>query len=218
MMGSMTHLARTERDAFCDTLLAVGPSAPTLCSPWDAADLAAHVVVRDRRPDLAPGIWLRPLAQRLEDGQAAYAAKPFPELVDLVRSGPPRWSPVRLAPVDEVVNLVELFIHHEDVLRGDEQRGARRVLSDQESRALWGSLSRLARLFFRRSPVGVVLRTPDGRTIQARSTTELGTVVVEGRPEELLLTAYGRRRVAQVEVIGGDDAVTALWAAPLGLA
>ena len=218
MMGSMTHLARSERDAFCDTLLAVGPGAPTLCSPWSAADLAAHVVVRDRRPDLAPGIWLPPLAHRLEEGQAAYAAKPFPELVDLVRSGPPPWSPVRLAPVDDLVNLVELFIHHEDVLRGDEQPGPRRVLSDRESRALWASLSRLARLFFRRSPVGVVLRTPDGRTIHARSTTELGTVVLEGRPEELLLTAYGRRRVADIEVTGGQEPVAALWAAPLGLA
>jgi uncharacterized protein (TIGR03085 family) len=214
----MTHLARSERDAFCDSLLAAGPHAPTLCSPWDAAELAAHVVVRDRRPDLAPGIWVPPLAHRLEEGQAAYAAKPFPELVELVRSGPPVWSPVRLAPVDDVVNLVELFIHHEDVLRGDEQRGPRRVLADRESRALWRSLSRLARLFFRRSPVGVVLRTPDGRTLHAHSTTELGTVVLAGRPEELLLTAYGRRRVAEIEVTGGEDAVDALWAAPLGLA
>ncbi|KRE52849.1 TIGR03085 family metal-binding protein [Phycicoccus sp. Soil748] len=214
----MTHLARSERDAFCDSLLTAGPHAPTLCSPWDAAELAAHVVVRDRRPDLAPGIWVPPLAHRLEEGQAAYAAKPFPELVDLVRSGPPVWSPVRLAPVDDVVNLVELFIHHEDVLRGDEQRGPRRVVADRESRALWRSLSRLARVFFRRSPVGVVLRTPDGRTLHARSTTELGTVVLEGRPEELLLTAYGRRRVAEIEVTGSKDAVDALWAAPLGLA
>jgi uncharacterized protein (TIGR03085 family) len=214
----MTHLARSERAAFCDTLHAGGPGAPTLCTPWSAADLAAHVVVRDRRPDLAPGIWLPPLAQRLEDGQAAYAARPFPELVDLVRSGPPVWSPARLAPVDDLVNFVELFIHHEDVLRGDEQRGPRRVLSDRESRALWGSLSRLARVFFRRSPVGVVLQTPDGRSIHAHGTTELGTVVLHGRPEELLLTAYGRRRVAEVEVTGGSEPVAALWDAPLGLA
>jgi uncharacterized protein (TIGR03085 family) len=214
----MTHLARAERDAFCDTLLTVGPGAPTLCSPWSAADLAAHVVVRDRRPDLAPGIWVPALAHRLEEGQAAYAARPFDELVGLVRSGPPVWSPMRLAPVDDAVNLVELYIHHEDVLRGDERRGSRRVLADHESRALWGSLSRLARLFFRRSPVGVVLRTPDGRSLHARSTTELETVVLEGRPEELLLAAYGRRRVADVEVTGGEEAVAALWAAPLGLA
>jgi uncharacterized protein (TIGR03085 family) len=123
-----------------------------------------------------------------------------------------------VAKVDNAFSFVELFIHHEDVLRGDERRGPRRVLSDRESRALWGSLSRLARLFFRRSPVGVVVRTPDGRTIHARSTTALGTVVLEGRPEELLLTAYGRRRVADVEAIGSEEAVSALWSAPLGLA
>jgi hypothetical protein len=75
----------------------------------------------------------------------------------------------------------------------------------------------MGRMFFRRSPVGVVLTTPDGQSIQAKGTTELGTVVLEGAASELLLTAFGRRRVAEVEVTGGDDAVAALWAAPLGL-
>ena len=115
----MTHLARLERESLCDTFVDVGPDAPTLCSPWTTADLAAHLVVRERRPDLAPGIWIPPLAGRLEDGQADYAAKPWPELVDLVRSGPPSWAPTQLASVDDAVNFVEFFIHHEDVLRGD---------------------------------------------------------------------------------------------------
>ncbi|MEP6856586.1 MAG: TIGR03085 family metal-binding protein [Pedococcus sp.] len=213
----MTHLARLERDALCDTFLSTGPDAPTLCSPWTTADLAAHLVVRERRPDLAPGIWLSALASRLEQGQAAYAARPWPELVDLVRSGPPVWSPARLAPVDDTVNLVELVIHHEDVLRGDEAPGPRRTLSQRESRAVWASLTRLGRLLFRRSPVGVVLRDPDGVSVHVRATTELGTVVLEGAPVELLLAAYGRRRVAEVEVTGSDEAVDALWNAPLGL-
>ncbi|GAB3080996.1 TIGR03085 family metal-binding protein [Phycicoccus sp. Root563] len=213
----MTHLARLERDALCDTFLATGPDAPTLCSPWTTADLAAHLVIRDRRPDLSPGVWVPALASRLEEGQAAYAAKPWPELVDLVRSGPPAWSPVRLPRLDDAVNLVEFVIHHEDVLRGDEARGPRRTMSLREERAVWGSLNRLGRLLFRRSPVGVVLRDPDGRSLHARSTTELGTVVLEGSPVELLLAAYGRRRVAEVEVTGSDEAVEALWGAQLGL-
>lgn len=217
MMASMTHLARLERDALCDTFLTTGPDAPTLCSPWTTADLAAHLVVRERRPDLAPGIWVPALASRLEDGMAEYAAKPWNELVDLVRSGPPAWSPTQNSRVDNAVNLVEFFVHHEDVLRGDEQVGPRRELTERESRALWKTLSRMGKLFFRRSPVGVVLSTPEGKTLHAKDTTDLGTVVIEGHPSELLLAAYGRRRVAALEVTGSDAAIEALWDAPLGL-
>jgi uncharacterized protein (TIGR03085 family) len=217
MMTPMTHLAQLERDALCDTFIAVGPDAPTLCSPWTTADLAAHLVVRERRPDLAPGIWLPPLASRLESGMEDYAAKPWPELVELVRSGPPKWSPAQFAGVDDAFNFIEYFIHHEDVLRGDEAGGPRRELSARESRALWSMLSRMAKVFFRRCTVGVVLSTPDGKTLEARGATELGTVVLEGAPSELMLAAYGRRRVAALDVTGGDDAVDALWAAPLGL-
>ena len=213
----MTHLAQLERESLCETLLEAGPDAPTLCSPWTTADLAAHLVVRERRPDLAPGIWFPPLSGRLERGMSEYAAKPWPELVDLVRSGPPVWSPAQLTGVDDAVNFVEFFIHHEDVLRGDEAVGPKRQLTPRQSRALWKTVSRMGRLFFRRSPVGVVLSATDGQTIQAKGATELGTVVLEGQPSELLLAAYGRRRVADLEVTGGDAAVDALWSAPLGL-
>ena len=68
-------------------------------------------------------------------------------------------------------------------------------------------------MFFRRSPVGVVLDVPDGQSLEARSATDLGTVVLDGHPAELMLAAYGRRRVAELEVTGGDAAVEALWAA-----
>lgn len=214
----MTHLARIERDALCATFTEVGPEAPTLCSPWKAADLAAHLVVRERRPDLAPGIWLPALAARTDRGMREYAAKPWPELVDLVRSGPPAWSPVRVPSVDDTVNFVELFIHHEDVLRGDETPGPRRQLSTRERAAVWKALTRSARLMFRRSPVNVVLETTDGRRAQARTVSDAGTVVLRGEPAELLLAAYGRRRVAVLEEDGDRAAVDALWAAPTGLA
>ncbi|MEP6856734.1 MAG: TIGR03085 family protein, partial [Pedococcus sp.] len=126
--------------------------------------------------------------------------------------------PAQFAGVDDAFNFIEYFIHHEDVLRGDEEAGPQRELSPRESRALWKMLTRMAKVFFRRSPVGVVLRTPEGGSLEARSSTELGTVVLEGAPAELMLTAYGRRRVADLEVFGGDAAVEALWATPLGLA
>ena len=140
----MTHLARLEREALCDTFVATGPDAPTLCSPWTTADLAAHLVVRERRPDLAPGhLAARRSPRGSSTGMEGYAARPWPELVDLVRSGPPAWSPTRVAAVDDSVNFLELFVHHEDVLRGDEAVGPRRELPERHSEALWKALRRL---------------------------------------------------------------------------
>jgi uncharacterized protein (TIGR03085 family) len=217
MMTAMTHLARLERDAICDTFAAVGPDVPTLCSPWTSADLAAHLVVRERRLDLAAGTWLPPLAGRTERAIKTYAARPWPELIDLVRSEPPVYIPTRIAAVDDAFNFLEFVIHHEDVLRGDEVPGARREVSPRASAAIWKSLSRLGRFYFRRVPVGVVLETPDGRSATPRDGKDLGTVVLRGTPLELLLTASGRRRVADIEVMGSEEAIKALWAAPLGL-
>ena len=78
-------------------------------------------------------------------------------------------------------------------------------------------VERSARLMFRRSPVGVVLETPQGQRVQARAETGGDTVVLRGAPAELLLAAYGRRRVAELEEVGDHAAVQALWAAPTGL-
>ena len=50
----MTAASR-ERAALVTTMRAVGPDAPTLCGDWTTRDLAAHLVLRERRPDAAPG-------------------------------------------------------------------------------------------------------------------------------------------------------------------
>ncbi len=215
-MGPMTHFAARERQALCDTLERVGPDAPTLCEGWAAADLAAHLVVRERRPDLALGLLVPALGDRLEAGQGATASRPWPELVRLVRTGPPAWSPVRLPWLDEKVNAVEMFIHHEDVLRGDGTRGPVRELDPADERLLWAALRRTGRLLFRRSRVGVVLVCDEGRAA-VRPPTEAGAVVLTGAPGELLLLASGRGRAADVEVSGSAEATAALGESALGL-
>ena len=58
----MTSPVRRERYALCDTFEAVGPDAPTLCTPWRTRDLAAHLVIREGRPDAAVGLLVPPLA------------------------------------------------------------------------------------------------------------------------------------------------------------
>ena len=49
-------LASRERAALCDLFAEVGPDAPTLCAGWTTRDLAAHLLVRERRPWASAGI------------------------------------------------------------------------------------------------------------------------------------------------------------------
>lgn len=212
----VSGLAQRERQALCDLFEEVGAAAPTLCSPWTTADLAAHLVIRDRRPDLSPGIWVPFLTGRTEAGMAEYAAKPWPELVGLVRSGPPRWSPVSLGPVDEAVNLMEFYIHHEDVLRG-RATGPQRTVPDDLERAIWGTLRRLGPILFRRARAGAVLVAPGYGKLTARRETGPGTVTITGHPSELALVGYGRSRAAEVDVAGRPEAVDAVLGSELGL-
>ena len=205
----MSRFASSERQGLCDTFERVGPDVPTLCSPWLTRDLAAHLVVRERRPDVAAAIWLPALAGRLKKVQDGYAAWEWPRLVNEVRSGPPAWSPTSLARVDEAINTVEFFIHHEDVLRGSPGWNARQLSPDLES-ALWGIASKIGRLHFARAAVGVVLVAPSHGREQVHAVTDLGTVVVTGTPGELLLYSSGRQGVAQVDVSGPEEALAAI--------
>jgi uncharacterized protein (TIGR03085 family) len=207
-------VAQLERAALCDTFLALGPDAPTLCDPWTTRDLAAHLVVRERRPDLAPGLVIPALAPRLERGQAEVAAGDWEQLVELVRSGPPAWSPTRIAKVDALVNTLEMVVHHEDALRGDGAVGPRREVPERTARAVLSALRSSSRMLFRRSPVGVRLLAPGAEPIVAGPDER--TVTVSGEPVELLLLAFGRSRVALLETEGDPGDVAALLAADLG--
>ena len=84
----MPSPAAVERASLCDLFLEVGPDAPTLCGDWTTRDLAAHLVVRERRPDAAAGIVCRSVAGYSEKVRVAETERPWTELVERVRSGP----------------------------------------------------------------------------------------------------------------------------------
>ncbi|WP_351228469.1 TIGR03085 family metal-binding protein [Streptomyces sp. NPDC002133] len=207
-----TH-AKRERLLLADLLEAAGPDAPTLCEGWNTRDLAAHVVVRERRPEAA-GIVLSPLRARLERVQAEYAAKPYEELIQLIRTGPPRMSPFSIKPVDEGANTVEFYVHAEDVRRAQPD-WTPRELDPVFADTLWTRLERGARLLGRRSPVGLVLRRPDGQTAVAHRGAPV--VTVTGEPGELTLFSFGRQDAAKVEIEGDKDAVDRVGRAQLGM-
>lgn len=211
----MTALAQQERHALCDTILETGPDAPTLCDPWTARDLAAHLVIRDSRPDLVLGMFVPALKGRLDAAMTAYAAGDWSALVRRVRSGPPRWSPARLGPLDEAVNLAEFFIHHEDVLRGAPGY-TRRVPDAALTAAIWKGLAMQSKLMLRGAPTGVVLVAPGLGQFTAKPPTGPGTAVVTGTPGELSLFVSGRQQATDVDVKGPDEAVAAISTADLG--
>ncbi|MGW2634925.1 TIGR03085 family metal-binding protein [Streptomyces chattanoogensis] len=208
-----TH-AKRERLLLADLLESAGPEAPTLCENWTARELAAHVVVRDRRADAAAGLVIKPLAARLERVQAEFAAKPYEELIQLIRSGPPAMSPFALKPIDEASNTVEFYVHGEDVRRAQPEWSPRE-LDPVFADALWTRLERAARVLGRKAPVGLVLRRPDGQTAVAHRGTPV--VTVTGEPGELTMFAFGRQEKADVEVEGDKEAVDRLLAAKLGI-
>jgi len=202
---SAAEWVRAERQGIADDLLAVGPDAPTLCDGWTARDLAAHLRLREARPDAAIGILVGPAAGWTRHVQEQIAAWPYADLVDAVRNGPPRLSPFSLPGVDERANLVEFAVHREDVRRG--QPGwVERDLPEDYADALWDRARQTARMTLRRSPVGITLLRTDGDGGRCVVRAEPPMVTVAGPALELLLRVSGRRAV-NVEVTGNEHAV-----------
>jgi uncharacterized protein (TIGR03085 family) len=210
----VASLARAERSVLADLLAQVGPEHPTLCAGWVTRDLAAHLVVRERRPDAAPGIvvpgwnrWTDRVTRSLSR-TAGYA-----ELVRKVREGPPPWMPLGFPAADDALNLLEMYVHTEDIRRaspGWKPRSLPPALED----ALWRRLRATARALFRRATVGVLLRRADAA---GQLTAHAGepSVTLAGKPSELVLYAYGRKAHAVVEVHGEPRAVAAFTTTPL---
>jgi uncharacterized protein (TIGR03085 family) len=206
-------VAKDERSALSDLFTELGPDAPTLCDGWRTRDLAAHLVLRERRPDAAAGILIKPLAGHTRRVQDGYAARPWAQLVDLVRSGPPAFWPTAIGAVDELINAAEFFVHHEDVRRGQPDWQPRPPDPVRDA-ALWTAVSRSGRMTLRRSPVGVVLRRPDGTEATARRGPN--TVIISGEPGELLMFAFGRDE-ARIEFDGEQSSIGAVRGLTRGL-
>jgi uncharacterized protein (TIGR03085 family) len=185
-------MAADERRALSDLFDELGPDVPTLCDGWQAKDLAAHLVLRDRRPDAAAGIQVKALSGHTERVQNQLAGKPWADLVRQVRTGPPMLSPFRLPGLAELVNGTEFFVHHEDLRRGQPDWEPR-VPDPARDDAVWKALRMGARLAYRRSPVGVVLRRTDGTEVTVKRGPNAVTII--GEPGELLLNAFGRSAV-----------------------
>jgi uncharacterized protein (TIGR03085 family) len=212
--------ARDERIALCALLDETGPREPTLCAGWTTADLAAHLVLREHRPDAGLGMLGGPMAAYTSSVQRKLAKRvPFPQLVQTIRNGPPRLSLFGLPGADELANVVEFFVHHEDVRRARPGWEPRKI--DQGlAEALWRRL-RMARWILRKAPVGVELARDDepeptasgGPRIRFTAKARTPVVTVTGAPGELTMWALGRADAARVRLDGSEAAISAINAA-----
>lgn len=198
-------LSTDERAAICDELEKVGPDRPTLCQGWTTRDLLVHLLVRERQPWAAAGIVVPALAPITERASRGYDDASWADMLGQLRGGAPAWSPYRITKVDELGNGLEYFVHHEDVRRGEPGWEPRPADPTRDAQ-LWASVRGVARMLFRSSKVGIVLRRPSGEQLVVKTGTGLVTLV--GEPGELVLYAFGRDE-ARVEVLGEPADVAA---------
>jgi uncharacterized protein (TIGR03085 family) len=190
-----------------------GPEAPTLCGGWTTRDLAAHLVVRESRPEAA-GVLLPALAARLETLRLREAERPFEELLQVIEAGPPWYSPLRLA--DGLANTAEYLVHHEDVRRGS-GGWTRREFDQPDLDRVWTLATLVSRQALRKVPARIDLCTPHVEGSPRPASVSTGAalaplVTVTADPVELLLWAFGRDEV-EIEISGAQRGITSLEAA-----
>jgi len=216
----------------CALLDKVGPGAPTLCEGWKTVDLAAHLVLREHRPDAAAGIMGGPLASytaRVQRGLAE--GTPYNLLVERIRNGPPKMSLFGVPGVDARANFAEYLVHHEDVRRAQpdwEPRDLEPGLTEE----IWTQLRR-AKLMLRKIPVGIEFARDDlpdqpdkperaehqdgHRVVRMTVRQRTPMVTVIGAPAELMMWSCGRTDAARVRLDGAEADVAALSQARWGV-
>ena len=215
-------LARTERAALADLLAELGPDQPTLCEGWDTADLLAHLLIRERRPDAALGVVIPRLAGWTAHVSAEFKKQPWAEQIQLLRSGPPSYVPLAWGPVDAKVNGMEMFIHHEDVRRGQPDWQPRTLDEDTRRELLPMICSPLVLRRLRKVGLPVTARLTDQpgqleMPIILVPSTNLDVidaapgVIVRGSVDDVLLWLSGRSEV-RLEFDGDPAAVAAVRA------
>ena len=205
------HWAQTERQRLCDLLETVGPEASTLCEGWTAAHLAAHLVLRERKPIAALGIVLGGVfARNTERTTRRLATKPFESLIRKLRKGPP----LLLRRIDGQINVLEYTVHHEDVRRAAAEWEERKDIEGLQE-VIWKIQKRSAHLMARKlQDIDLTLRRPSGDIFHINKPGR--SVTLTGEPIEIALFITGRRDKALVEISGDDSAVNEMKSGNLG--
>jgi uncharacterized protein (TIGR03085 family) len=212
----VSSFAASERTHLCSVAQQVGPDAPTLCGEWTVRDLVVHLLVREGSP-ASVGIMVPALSGLLDRASRRLGAREFDELVTQLRHGPPVWSPFALPKLGELLNLLELFVHHEDIRRAQPEWQPR-SLPRRDEDAVWKAARHAGKGLVGKSGAGVGVvaeRTDTGE--QATLSRSTPAVTVRGLPSEITLFLFGRKAQAQVELDGAPEDVARLENAALGI-
>ncbi|MDG4827036.1 TIGR03085 family metal-binding protein [Asanoa sp. WMMD1127] len=207
----MSRFVRSERRKLADLFSTLGPDAPTMCEGWATRDLAAHLVIRERRPDASLGMFVPPLRAHARNTLRAFAGRPYPDLIELVRN-PPLWSPVSNPLVEGLTNGLEFFVHHEDVRRAQADWHPR-DLPKEDQAGLWRTASTIGRLRLRRFPAALLVQAPGFGEFTSGAGGERLRLV--GSPGELAYFLAGRQRATRVQIDGPPALADRLRTTPL---
>ena len=217
-MDALGDAIVAERWALADTLEHCEPEAPTLAGAWTVADLAAHVAWLDRLGGLPTflgrsivarrAIRLNDVAGRVAD-RAIRAARRrgLPWAIERLRADPPA---LLVRPSVAPVGLFEVFVHHEDIRRA-QPGSAVRAGPQAELQPVVSWLLRYHRTVL--PDISLVVRA--GGNEESRGSGP--TVVLQGLHSEVVLWLAGRRSVADVELLGDEDAVGRLTGTVFGV-
>ncbi len=193
-----SSLRDAARDAFCDVLLQVGPTAPTLCEGWDAHRLAAHVWSLSYDPLAWAGMIVHPLNAFTERRLTRIVERwPYVELVARLR----RMEGFTCMPWDgrqgHRHGLGEYVIHTEDLRRANDLPSV--DPAPELAEALWLRLQVASRQLYGGRRRGLVLAGTNPPRESYVACRGQGSVVT-GPVLELLMWVYGRRDSAKVTI------------------
>lgn len=188
-----------ERSALADSLVAVGPQAPTVCGDWTAFDLAAHVVAAERAAGI-PAFCIRTLAARgVQFSPRTEVARwvirrqrriGYHALIARLRQPSPR---LLLAPKMVTFSLFEVWTHHDDLTTANE-------LAHDVPEYLAEAIPWLVRYQTRRLPTTrLVLRTTENREWTFGPDTDPAAIVT-APTADLVRWLAGRRPHTTVDV------------------
>lgn len=206
--------AALDRQEIARLMWEVGPDQPTLCGEWTTHDLAAHLVLREARPDAAFGIAFSPASGWTDRVQSEYEKRGYEELVDAFSEGPPVLSVFRLPGSDRMLNTAEHFVHLEDIRRAQPEWKPR-DLPQAYRDTLWSIIKKRSRMLLRHSDVGIDVVRTDDSTGQTRFTAirKQPLVTIIGPAQEILLFAYGRKDQCELKFEGDPADIKRLMGA-----
>ncbi|WP_158600658.1 TIGR03085 family metal-binding protein [Tessaracoccus antarcticus] len=201
-------LAQRQRAQLLDLFLELGPFAPTLCEGWKTQDLAAHLFIREHKPQAMLGMFSERFAAITSRVQMeALHSHGFVGLIDRLRK-----PSLMMRPLDSLVNGAEYFIHHTDVLRANDRD---QEISPKDEETLRTPIKMFAGKTARTYGDRVVIDTNDGKQLEFGQGTR--PVHLIGKPSEILLFVSGRTDHANVQLVGEPDAVKKFTEAASGI-